>query len=383
MSSFNFVGKLRSVKEGYSTETYNSSIVNRLSFRMVCGNDTHFLRSNAWDNTGKVLKVRNRDNQPVDVPWDSRYDEEILKTISHFSTYSIDMDPEGEPVPEGQTRKKLTFLDQNEFIQNLRKLLDSDKYKNRYFRVRGEIERNYGIAKNAYYTEFKPRFITIMPEGYSEGSSNARIECYYTNDDIVEPMEKGDDLVLKFHERFYNRADKKYYFAPVTLIAKEGYKFATDALVKWLKKAPATDEIGTTEVVGGKGANVKQCALMVEVRDGARPEGVQTLDQASEDTQWLVKAGLCTEEEVTNELNSNTVYGDRVTENVITGIAQGYLLKGPEATAYTVEDLTTAPGVEVKKDTSKEEILDIFASSSKVSGQNLSESLNEDIDDIF
>lgn len=147
-NTFSFCGKIRKLKENsYEEKEFTGGLIRKkLRFQAVCGDSVQWIESTAlvWKDESKnrVLtykSVENGKDERMEVEWRDRFNPDIISTVAGYKRYLIDTDTfshrkqleeDGlEDEIEKSNKKRKEFLHPSDFIDYLKKVLDSDKSK--------------------------------------------------------------------------------------------------------------------------------------------------------------------------------------------------------------------------------------------------------------
>ena len=346
MNTFKVVGKLKAIKDGRTSKDYQSGwMIDRLRFMVLSGNNTQFVEvsggkwspSSGKENTILTYTKASGDQkgQKLTVTWEERNQPDVLAKVAHFKKFVVDLEPGGEAhrkelekagdvaALEASKARKKEFLHESDFIEQIDKILASDKAKDWVFSVSGEIEYSYSTAQDGtgkFYRNFKPTYIVRVDENASQDSVGT-VDLYYTAGAVEETETK---LCINGYVKYYNNTAKKDLFAPFGVSIPND-----DTRAAGFKKLFSNVEEGT----------VKHIGLTLNLLNGAEKEEI-TGDELSEEQQEMIDLGIMTKEEIIASLGG-VKYGNRITENRISGVARGYTC--PVITDYTADMLTATP----------------------------------------
>ena len=97
---FQFCGKLRAVKDGYSEQEFSGGLIKkRIRAQMICGDSTQFIEASAlvWkDEKKNVIRtfkhVENGNDEKLEVKWADRFNEDIVNSVAGYRRFVIDTD---------------------------------------------------------------------------------------------------------------------------------------------------------------------------------------------------------------------------------------------------------------------------------------------------
>ena len=362
-NTFEFIGLLRPVQDtekmkSFSVTNFNSGwMTERLRFKVISGDNTHFVEINAgrWQNESKNIiygftKPENgKKGEPFQVPWAKRNDPEMINKMNGMRIFTVDTetynhrkelensgDTEGL---EAANKKCKHFLAGTEFCEYVNKVITSDKTKDWKFRIRGNINYTYSEKNDRYYQTYEVNKIYRV-EDNTPVSDEVSIDFYFTENamDATDYEETGKAIVNGYTQ-YYDQNVKKSVFCPITLAMRFGTgEEGMGRLVYWNEIFSEFDD-----------STVKHAVLKCDEINGAQRTKV-TFDDLSDKTKRAVKFGAKKLEDALAEAGGS-VMGPRIQELRVVGFGRDF--SDAEATTYEVEDL-------MKKPVKEEENFDIF-----------------------
>ena len=360
---FQFTGKLRAIKDGYSEQEFSGGLIKkRIRAQMICGDSTQWIEASAlvWKNESKNIirtfkHVENGKDEKLDVKWADRFNEDIVNSVPGYRRWVIDTDTyatrkaleeagQDEELAKSKKKRK-EFIHAADFIDYLVKLLNHEKSKDMVFRVSGTIDFSYSANKDQYYRVFTPQKIWRV-ENDVEQTCEGSLKLYFTEG----ACDDSDDTNYFFntYAQYYDTNVKANAFAPISFkIAKDHPKAKG---FKILFNKASDDE-------------VKELGVTVAFINGAQRVTL-TEDMLSDEQRELLDLGMTTLDEIRAEMGGS-VYGERVTENRLTGLMRGYS-GGVADTSYEAMDLVKKPRKEEDKVEAIDEVVDIFDDSDDI-----------------
>ena len=390
--NFEMLGKLSLSKETekfkpYSVNVYDSGWKRTtLKFNAICGDNRHVLQVDAgcWDDghgdiyTFTKATVDESGNktkgQSITIPFKERLTSKRLPEVADFRKFVFDLEEpgrrfklknmvdalkEGGSVTDEQLKevglsendsvvkayeeslnKHHEFIFEGDFIEFIKKVIDSGKYANRNFLIRGAGNYSYSENNKRVYENYIPSRIYLAAddkEPYSKGNITLLFNSDSLDDMSVE--EKG-----------------KYYV--------NGWSMKYDNNRRGNIPVPTTISI-PTDIVNSKGVNIsshiakkfkvdddsiKELGIEVNMLNGAQRVEI-TEDMLTDEQKEDLELEIITMDDIRAELGAN-VYGERIQEYQYDKIAKGFS-KGANATAYTLEDMEIRSIVD-------EEVEDLF-----------------------
>lgn len=389
--NFEMTGKLTIGKETekfkpYEDTKYESGWVRRqLMFNVVCGDSRHMLTitggswadghgdiytfgKNTVDENGKKIK-----GEQLTIPFKDRLTSPKLAEVSDFRKMVVDLEVRGrryklenaaDKVKEGtdltadelkelginsqdevkdalekSNKKHHEFISEWDFAEFMKKVLDSDKYKDKNFYIRGSVNYELNEDTGRIYESYVPSRIYLADddaEPYSTATLNILFDANSLDEMSVE--EKGRYYVNGYTME-YNRNRKTNIPVPITItipVAPEG---------------ASEKEKGKVEVMRSKFVveddSVKEYGIVVNMVNGAQKVEI-TEDMLTEDQKKDLEYGLITMDDIREDLGGS-VYGDRIREYQFVKPGKGFT-KGRQDTCYTADDLVIKP-LEVDEET--------------------------------
>jgi len=313
--NFEMIGKLSMPKETdnfkpYSEQTYDSGWVKRrLVFNAICGDNRHSLTVDAGayaDGHGDVYtftKSYTDDNgnkvngETIQIPFKERLTSPKIAEVAEFRKFVIDLEKPNrryklekaldnvshggnmsdediaeleledgsketvEKALEASKKKRHEYISAWDFAEFIKKVIDSGKYTNKKFLIRGKSEHSYSDDKEKFYENFVPQRIYLADDD-AEEMSEATIVMVFGEDAVVDAVEeKGRYYVNGYMmERDNNR--KANIPVPVTIAIPSAPE---DADAKAKKKV---EVIKNKFVVSGE--NFREYGAIVDMINGAQ-----------------------------------------------------------------------------------------------------------------
>nr|WP_297933115.1 hypothetical protein [uncultured Lachnoclostridium sp.] len=380
--NFEMTGKLSLSKETekfhpWLEKEYPSGWVKRtLLFNATCGDNRHMLKVDAGsfaDGHGDVYtftksytdesgnKVK---GESIRIPFKERLTSPKLAEVAEFKKMIFDLEKPGrryalekalEKVNEGKEltdeelkeleveskdelatalekskKKRHEFISEWDFAEFIKKVIDSGKYDDKLFHIRGNGDYSYSDEKQQVYENYIPTRIYLAADD-AETSSTATFNILYNKDslDDMSVEEKGKYYVNGYMME-YDRNRKANIPVPVTVAIHVN---ADDEAEK--KKA---ERIKHKFIV--EDDTYKEYGVLVNMLNGAQKEEI-TEDMLSDEEKEDLECGLITMDDIRKELGSN-VYGERVKEYQFVKPAKGFI-RGRQDTVYTDDDMVIKP----------------------------------------
>lgn len=378
------VGKISLGKETekfhpYSETTYDSGWVKRrIMFNAICGDNRHMLNVDGGsfaDGHGDVYtftkgsvdangnKVK---GESLKIPFKDRLTSPKLAEVAEFKKFVFDLEKPNrryklekaaEKIKEGTSltneelrelgveseadvkgeleksnKKKHEFISEWDFVEFIKKVIDSGKYNDKKFFIRGNANYSYSDKNQKVYENYVPQRIYLADDD-AEEYSTATIKVIYGADavDEMSAEEKGKYYVSGYMMEYDNNR-KANIPVPVVVTIPVA---PTDASDKDKKKVEAIKRKFIVE-----DETFKELGIEVNMLNGAQKVEI-TEDMLTDEQKDDLECGLITLDDIRADLGGS-VYGDRVQEYQFAKIARGFT-KGRNDTVYTAEDMVIKP----------------------------------------
>ena len=382
---FEMIGKLSLPKESekfkpYSNTKYESGwIKRRLMFNAVCGDNRHLLTvdtgsfedenkgfvytfsKGSVDDSGNKVK-----GEPLKIPFKDRLTSPKLAEVAEFRKFVFDLEKPNrryklekaaEKIKEGTSltdeelkelglesetevnaaleksnKKRHEFISEWDFAEFIKKVIDSGKYADKKFFIKGNAEYSYSDNKQQVYESYIPQRIYLAADD-AEEYSTATIKMIFNKDslDDMSVEEKGKYYVNGYMFE-YDRNRKANIPVPVTVtipVAPDDADEKTKKKVEAIKRKFTVDDDTYKEF--GVEVNMLNGAQKVEITD----------DMLTDEQREDLDCGLITLDDIRADLGGS-VYGERVQEYQFKKIARGYS-RGRVDTVYTEDDVVIKP----------------------------------------
>ena len=389
MINFDLVGRLKMGQESdkfkpYQERTFDSGWTNRtLLINALCGDNRHMLQiqggtfpnkkdykiitfgPNTVDESGNRVP-----GERVEIPWTDRLSQASIEKVAEFRKYIVDLEKQGrrrlleqfaQRIHEGQSlsdedlasvglteesevapaleksqKLRKEFISQWDQAEYMKKVLTSDKYKDKKFFVRGIVDCQWSEQKGQWYKNMVPQRIYLAPddaEEYSHGSTT----LYFSSDAVDDQsLEEKHKYYVKAYTMEYNSDRKKNIPCEFQLVIpdkiphKEGIDDGKDGI-------RAAHEANKFKIEDDK---VREYGVEFDLLNGSQKVEI-TPEMLTDDQKEELDLGIITMDEIRRDLGGS-VYGDRVIENRYIGCSRGYS-SGVKDTAYTKDDLVIPP----------------------------------------
>ncbi len=381
---FEMVGKLKAIKESekfkpYEIKDFPSGWVSKkLKFNVISGDNRHMLTINSGsfkDGHGDVYVFskstidsdgKKNKGESFTIPFKERLISDKLSEVAEFKKFIVDLEKPKrryllekawEKLKEGNTltedelkemdiesendvekefekskKRHHEFISEWDFVDFVKKVIESDKYKNKKFKIIGEVEFSYSENKNKVYRNLIPRRIYLSSDEIKPYST-ATIDFYYNKDSLdAESIEEKGKYFINGYTFFYDRNRKKNLPTNIT-IALHNVDETADAKAKKAIKL-YIDQFTVED------DSWKQLGIVVDMIDGAQKLEIDE-SMLTEFQQDLLLCGEITLDDIRKEIGGS-VYGDNIQEYKFEKLAKGFS-KGRQDTVYVDDDMVIKP----------------------------------------
>lgn len=378
--NFEMTGKLNISKETdkfkpYSENHYDSGWVKRrLLFNAVCGDNRHMLAvdDGCWeDGHGEVYTFskssvtesgEKKNGELLKIPFKERLTSTKIAEVAEFKKFIFDLEKPGrryklekaaERLREGKNltdeelkeleienetevtqaleksnKKRHEFITKWDFAEFIKKVIDSDKYKDSLFFIRGNGEYSYNTETGVVYESLVPTRIYLAADD-AEVSSTATFNILFGSESFDEmSVEEKGKYYVNGHMMEYESRLKKNIPVEVQICfdaAKEDSSDKEKRKVESIKHKFMVDD-----------DSIKEYGVVVNMINGAQKTEI-TEDMLTDEQRDDLDCGLITMDDIREELGGS-VYGDRIKEYQFVKPARGFT-RGRQETAYTSEDM--------------------------------------------
>ena len=380
--NFEMTGKLSIGKETekfhpYTEKTYPSGWVRKqLLFNVTCGDNRHMLTVTAGafsDGHGDIYSftkggVDENGNkvkgESIQIPFKERLTSPKLAEIAEFKKFIIDLEQPGrryklqnmaDKLHEGKeltdeelkevsleskddvtaaleksNKKRHEFISEWDYIDFIKKVIESEKYKDKLFFIRGNGEYQYSDNQQKVYESYIPTRIYLAADD-AEPSSTATINIIFNSESLDEmSVEEKGKYYVNGHMMEYDQNRKANIPVPVTIVIP----------------VPEDDEKGKKKAEAFKHKfmvdddTYKEYGAIVNMLNGAQKTEI-TEDMLTDEQREDLDLGIITMDDIRAEIGGN-VYGDRIREYQLVKPARGFT-KGRQDTVWTDEDMIIKP----------------------------------------
>ena len=398
-NTFEFIGYLTTVKETEKFKPYMSTtsakgyVTTIFQPTIVAGYNRHFTRMKSLykaDGTGKVFTFskgtvdKDTDEkikgEKLQIAWADRNKPESIEQVAEFKKFVIDLEEHNrryklekalEKVKDGSIteddlkelelvesadvekalvdshKKRKEFIHEHDFIELMKKLIDSEKFADRKFKISGEIQ--WTEYQGKFRKNLVPSRIYLVDKD-TEATCVGNITVFFKEDAVVEAK---DGFLVNGFIRNYDSDRKEEIAAPVE-IWLDTTNDDTDIKKEKLHKLLVNQFTVTDE-------SYKEIGCKVQMLNGSQKVEI-TEDMLNDFQKEMIELGVMTLDDIRAEL-SGDLYGDKVEKMIVETVSKGYT-KGRKDTLYKDSDfvikaieLKEKPKPEANEDSSE----DIFA----------------------
>lgn len=371
------IGKETEKFHPYTEKTYPSGWVRKqLLFNVTCGDNRHMLTvttgafsdghgdiysftKGGVDENGNKVK-----GESIQIPFKERLTSPKLAEIAEFKKFIIDLEQPGrryklqnmaDKLHEGKeltdeelkevsleskddvtaaleksNKKRHEFISEWDYIDFIKKVIDSEKYKDKLFFIRGNGEYQYSDNQQKVYESYIPTRIYLAADD-AEPSSTATINIIFNSESLDEmSVEEKGKYYVNGHMMEYDQNRKANIPVPVTIVIP----------------VPEDDEKGKKKAEAFKHKfmvdddTYKEYGAIVNMLNGAQKTEI-TEDMLTDEQRKDLDLGIITMDDIRAEIGGN-VYGDRIREYQLVKPARGFT-KGRQDTVWTDEDMIIKP----------------------------------------
>lgn len=371
--NFEMLGKISIGKETEKFKPYSENVYasgwkkTSLKFNAVCGDNRHMLQveGNCWaDGHGDIFTYSKstvnedgtkKSGESITIPFKERLTSKKLADVADFKKFVFDLEEPGrrfklknmaEAIKEGKSvtdeqlaevglenesevneayekslKKHHEFIFEGDFIDFIKKVIDSGKYKDRKFFIKGDRKYSYSEKNDRVYESYVPSRIYLAANDAEEYSTTTITLLFGSESlDDMSVEEKGKYFVSGW-EMNYDNNRKGNIPAPITItFSADNEKLATA-----LKKKFTVDD-----------EKIYEYAIECNMLNGAQKSEI-TEEMLSDEQREDLELGLITLDDIRKDLGGS-VYGERIQEYQFAKVGRGYT-SGRKDTVYTADDM--------------------------------------------
>lgn len=199
-NKFNFCGEIMIPKRSplVKREHKNSDMIS-MNLGIKNGANCVFVTAKEFKNS--IIKTRNDDNEPIEIDWNDRLDEDVIKSVRPGNRYVVDLNERKE------------FITQWDMIEYLETILPS--YEGKIVVSGRFVKRPY---KDRFFDEFQVRNV-YAADANAKPRFKLNLELYYNKDSV-------DTSNVKEDGKIYLNA-----YVPMWMGSEEGVKLMPQTLV--------------------------------------------------------------------------------------------------------------------------------------------------------
>ena len=362
------IGKATEKFNPYTENVYDSGWKKTsLKFNAVCGDNRHMLQVDAgcWaDGHGDIYTFSKatvsedgskKKGESFTIPFKDRLTSKKLADVAEFKKFVFDLEEPGirfklknmaEAIKEGKSvtdeqlaevglaseadvneayekslKKHHEFIFEGDFIDFIKKVIESGKYKDKKFLIKGNGNYSYSEKNERVYESYVPNRIYLAADD-AEEYSTATLTLLFGSEslDDMSVEEKGKYFVNGWSME-YDSNRKANIPVPMTItFSAENEKLATA-----LKKKFTVDD-----------EKIYEYGVEVNMLNGAQKTEI-TEDMLSDEQKEDLELGLITLDDIRKDMGGS-VYGDRIQEYQFAKVGRGYT-SGRKETVYTSDDM--------------------------------------------
>lgn len=401
-NTFDFIGNIVPCKETekfkpYEKKTFESGWSRTsLRFNVSCGNNRHLLEvgiltpedittTKIYTSKAGVVGEDGKRSKPenITVSYADRNKPEILDSVAPYKKFIVDTElPKRRKLLETALEKfkdgtitdeemqeagvdtlemcqneytksvnrRHEFIWEYDFIEYLNKLVNNTSIKDFKWHITGSYELEYNNEKDQWYRKFKPQRIYRAADSEEYKSQGEFIVVF--GKDAVDDADFEETKKLRingFIGQYLGKPYKKVCYSPMIFTVDGSVDEKAEKLARGFKKKFTFPDDYEGEY--------REIGIVTKILDGAQTVEL-TEDMLTEDQRESIEFGLITLEDIKRELGK-PVYGDKITDIIITGLLRGYS-NGSVDTIYTAEDIgkpSWSPEEEIENIFDEEDIL--------------------------
>ncbi len=382
--NFEMLGRISLGKETekfkpYSETTYDSGWVKkRIMFNAICGDNRHLLTVDAGafaDGHGDVYTFskgsvdengKRTKGESLKIPFKDRLTSSKLAEVAEFKKFIFDLEKPNrryklekaaEKIKEGTSltdeelaeievesesdvktaleksiKKRHEFISEWDFVDFIKKVIESGKYSDKKFYIKGNGNYQYSDKNERVYESYVPTRIYLADDN-AEEYCTATINVLFNRDSVDDmSVEEKGKYYINGYMMQYDSNRKGNIPCPVTVTIPVVPEDASD---KDKKKVEAIKRKFVVE-----DESWKELGVVVKMLNGAQKTEI-TDDMLTDEQKEDLECGLITLDDIRADLGGS-VYGDRVQEYQFDKIARGFT-KGRNDTVFTDDDMVIKP----------------------------------------
>ena len=383
MVQFEMVGKLSIGKESdkfkpYEEVKYGSGWVNRtLKFNCVSGDSRFMLqvKGGCFEDGHNNIYVFSKDGvddsgnrvkgEGFTIPFKDRLTHSRLPEVTEWKKFTIDLEVPGrrwklqnaaesikegkefsadelhdlgvdkvEDIPvayENSLKRRKEFISEWDYAEFIKKMINSGKYADKKFKIRGEHQYQYSEKNQRFYSNFVPNRIYLAEDDADETATETAT-VYFNSESLDDASEEKGKYYVNT-KIFVWDGERKENIPCDYMITFNAAPEDADEMTK--KKVNAKVKLFTAE-----DDEWRELGVVSTLIDGAERMEID-FDDLTEEQQDNILMGLTTMEDIRAELGGSK-FGDHIREARFTKLARGYS-GGSKDTVYTDESFVIKP----------------------------------------
>ena len=349
-NAFEFVGKISQIKdsekfhpieqkaftsgwENYTVRFNCISDMNRVMVMAQGGRWSDISRNgpiktfskDTYDDNGNRIK-----GEKIEIPYAKRFDADQIENVAAFRRYEVNLGraedytnckalvkafengsvtdemieqsgcntlEEAQAALEKINSKRKLFLTEYDFCEYLAKLVQSDKYKDCLFKIKGNYDVSYNADKKQFYTNYHVSSVVLANKDAAP-ETTMKVDFFFASDAWDDSVyDETGKIILNGWVQYYDANLKKNGFKDFAVIVRETNEKKLNALSR---KFNCEDD------------EIKQIGLTLSVIEGAQRVEL-TEDMLSDEEREDLECGLIDWDEL-KKAYGNTLVGDRLSE---------------------------------------------------------------------
>lgn len=253
--------------------------------------------------------------EAIQIPFSERLSSKHIENMAEFKKFVIVL---------GEERKE--YISEYDFAENVKNIINSEKYKDATFKVIGNIVKTE--YKGKFYTKYQPtRIYLIEDETEKMPVSEGILEFHYGNDAITDNFEDIKKIFISGYTLNYDSNRKKDIGIPINNIEIDFSSVEDEDKIKRIYNK-------YLEIFSNEDDEFNKIGLKIRIINGIeeKPFDESMLDEEQLD---LIEMGLLDIEDVKKEMGYGK--GNKVEAIKVMGLAKGYS-RGAVKSGLTLED---------------------------------------------
>lgn len=329
---FNFCGKVSVSRKAplVKRDTLKTSEKISINFGIKAGTNMGYVKLEGFKND--VIKTLDPNMKSIEVDWDDRFDEDVIKNVSSIKKFTVNL---------GERKEFITEWDMIEYLESALAGYEDDIV------VSGQFVLRPGTGKysNQVYREFQIQNV-YMPSDKDVPHLTMNLDLYYDKDSMDKSSLKDDGKIfMHCYTPMYSKADAARKMFPIDTV----FNTAVFDMGKPKHKAIYDYKMRYLET---KSRNPVHMNWQIAVVNGAE-EVEFTMDSLTEQQREQVELGISKMEDFRPRGN---IFGERVNElrlvkPILTGeFEECKAAADSEYTAREFENEIYAPASDVSMD---------------------------------